>query len=51
VIAAIRGAGDYRYWHISGRLYKSIPGLILRLMAQEGWKPNLKTRGTLDLLE
>jgi len=39
VIAAIRGAGDYRYWHISGRLYKSIPGFILKLMAQEGWKP------------
>jgi hypothetical protein len=44
LIAAIRGVGDYRHWDDNCRVYKSIPGMILKMMAEEGWSPDLKRR-------
>jgi hypothetical protein len=44
LIAAIRGVGDYCHWDDNCRVYKSIPGMILKMMAEEGWSPDLKRR-------
>jgi hypothetical protein len=44
LIAAIRGVGDYRHWADNCRVYKSIPGMIFKMMAEEGWSSDLKRR-------